>query len=221
MIKKIMVSITALLVMFTTIGNVSAAPLFKDVDDKYGSKAELDFLAERGIIFADPEQNFGVNEEITRLEASAMIIKALGLDTIDRPDPNFIDVTPEDEGYDIIATIADEGIVNGNANREFMPNDKLTRGQMAVILVNAFELKGTSEHAFKDVDSTYWASDSIKTLFANEITTGYPNNTYKPTAFITKANFSVFLARILNPKFKQHPVCTKLTVKRRLSSMCR
>ena len=52
--KKIMVFFTALLVMFTTIGNVSAAPLFKDVDDKYGSKAELDFLVERGIIFADP-----------------------------------------------------------------------------------------------------------------------------------------------------------------------
>ncbi len=112
-----MLFFTALLVMFTTLGTVSAAPLFKDVDDTYGAKAELDFLAERGIIFADPAQNFGVNEEITRLEASAMIIRALGLETVDRPDPNFTDVTPEDEGYDIIATITDEGIVNGNARR--------------------------------------------------------------------------------------------------------
>ena len=79
-----------------------------------------------------------MNEEITRLEASAMIIRALGLETVNRPDPNFIDVTPEDEGYDIIATIADEGIVNGNANGEFMPNNKLTRGQMAAILVKRF-----------------------------------------------------------------------------------
>jgi len=207
--KKIMVFFTALLVMFATFGNVSAAPLFKDVNDKYGSKAELDFLVERGIIFADPAQNFGVNEEITRLEASAMIIRALGLETVDRPDPNFTDITPEDEGYDIIATITDEGIVNGNAEGEFMPNNKLTRGQMAAILVKAFELKGTTEQTFKDVDSAYWASDSIKTLFANEITTGYPNNTYKPTAFITKANFGVFLARILNPEFKKQPVCYK------------
>ena len=80
---------------------------------------------------------------------------------------------------------------------------------MAAILVKAFELKGTSEQAFRDVDPAYWASDSIKTLFANEITTGYPNNTYKPTAFITKANFGVFIARILNPEFKKQPVCYK------------
>ena len=209
MAKKILAFIIALLVTFTSIGNASAAPLFKDVGDKHVSKAELDFLAERGIIVANPQQNFGVKEEITRLEASAMIIRALGLETVNRPNPNFSDVTPEDEGYDIIATIADEGIVNGNADGEFMPNNKLTRGQMAAILVSAFELKGTSEHAFKDVNSAYWASEAIKTLFANEVTTGYPNNTYKPTAFITKVNFGVFLARILNPEFKQKPVCYK------------
>ena len=47
----------------------------KDVDDTYGSKAERHFLVERGIIFVDPAQNFGVNEEITRLEASGMTIE--------------------------------------------------------------------------------------------------------------------------------------------------
>jgi gamma-D-glutamyl-L-lysine dipeptidyl-peptidase len=214
MTKKMLVFFIAFLVTFTAVGNVSAAPSFKDVGDKHGSRAELDYLAGRGIIFADPQQNFGVNEEITRLEASAMIIKALGLETVNRPNPNFSDVTPKDEGYNIIATIADEGIVNGNANGEFMPNNKLTRGQMAAILVGAFKLKGTSEHVFKDVDSVYWASGAIKTLFANEVTTGYPNNTYKPTAFITKGNFGVFLARILNPKFKQKPVCYKTDSKK-------
>ncbi|MER2090658.1 MAG: S-layer homology domain-containing protein, partial [Sporosarcina sp.] len=107
MTKKFMVFFTAFLLIFTTVGNVSAAPLFKDVSDKHASKAELDYLAERGIIFADPAKNFGVNEEITRLEASTLIIKALGLKTADRPDPNFTDVTAHDEGYEIIATIAD------------------------------------------------------------------------------------------------------------------
>ncbi|CAM3228146.1 NlpC/P60 family protein [Filibacter tadaridae] len=207
MTKKWIAVLTALFLMFTTIGAVSAAPLFKDVGDGHGSKAELDFLAERGIIFANPQENFGVKEEITRLEASAMIIRALGLETVNRPDPNFIDITPEVEGYDIIATIADKGIVNGNANGEFMPYKKLTRGEMAAILVKAFKLKGTSKHFFKDVPATYWASESIKTLFANEVTRGYPNNTYRPTAFITKVNFGTFLARILNPEFKKIPVC--------------
>ena len=84
------------------------------------------------------------------------------------------------------------GIVNGNADGEFMPNDKLTRGQMAAILVKGIRVEGRSEKTFKDVDPAYWASDLIKTLFANEITTGYPNNTYnKADIFHYKERISV------------------------------
>ena len=207
MTKRLLVSLIAFFVVFTTIGNASAAPLFKDVSDSFPTRAELAYLAERGIITADPTSNFGVNQEITRLEASEMIVKALGLSTDNRPAPNFKDISPGGKGYDAIATIADERIMGGNANGEFMPNAKLTRGQMAAILVSAFKLEGTSDYTFRDVPSTYWASDAIKTLFAANVTTGYPDNTYKPTAFLTKANFAVFLARILNPDFNQTLSC--------------
>src|SRR4051794_34763369 len=142
MTKRLLVSLIAFFVVFTTIGNASAAPLFKDVSDSFPTRAELAYLAERGIITADPTSNFGVNQEITRLEASEMIVKALGLSTDNRPAPNFKDISPGGKGYDAIATIADERIMGGNANGEFMPNAKLTRGQMAAILVSAFKLEG-------------------------------------------------------------------------------
>lgn len=207
MTKRLLASLIAIFVVFTTMSGASAAPLFNDVGDNYGTRAELDYLAKRGIIVADPTVNFGVNEEISRLEAAEMIIKALGLEMDNRPTLNFTDVTVEDEGYSIISTIVGAGIMGGNADGEFKPYDKLTRGQMASILVTAFQLEGTSPNVFRDVDSIYWASEAINTLYANEITTGYSNNTYKPTAFITKANFATFLARILNPDFKQAKVC--------------
>ena len=121
-----------------------------------------------------------------------MIVKALGLETDNRPAPKFKDVSPETEGYDIIATIADEGIMDGNADGEFLPNDKLTRGQMAAILVSAFKLEGTTDYTFRDVPSAYWASGAIQTLFAANVTTGYPDNTYKPTAFIYEGEFCRF-----------------------------
>ena len=94
-------------------------------------------------------------------------------------------------------------------NGEFKPNDKLTRAQMATILVGAFDLKGTTTYSFRDVSTAHWASSSIKTLFANEITTGHLDNTYKPSASITRAQFAVFLARVINPDFKQTLACYK------------
>ena len=207
MTKRLTALFIAILFTFTTFGSASAAPIFKDVSDKHSAKAELDYLAERGIIQADPNVAFGVNEEITRLDASEIIIKALGLDMENRPAPDVIDVTPESVGYDIIATIVDAQIMNGNENKEFMPDAKLTRAQMAGILARAFDLSGTTDYLFRDVNKNHWATDSIKALFVNGVTTGYEDNTYKPSSFITRAHFSVFLARILNPDFKKEIAC--------------
>ncbi|MBE1555358.1 S-layer homology domain-containing protein [Sporosarcina limicola] len=209
MTKKLLPYLLAILLVFTTFGTALAAPLFKDVGDNYWAKAELDFLIKRGIIIGNSTANFGVNEEIRRLEASEMLIKALKLDTNNRPALNFIDIKQGEPGYAIISTIVDEGIMNGTAEGEFKPNDNLTRAQMAAILARAFDLKGSSASDFRDVSAKHWASSFIKTLSANEITTGYSDNTYKPAASITRAQFSVFLARILNPDFKQPIACYK------------
>ena len=210
MMKKYLPFFIVFLLLFTATGSVSAAPLFKDVDDNYWAKAELAYLVEQGILIGDATTEFGINKEITRLQASEMIVKARGLDTTNRPAPHFKDVKPGDDGYAIIATIADEGIMTGTAEGEFKPDAKLTRAQMAKILVIAFDLKGTTAYSFRDVSLKNWASDFIKTLLVNEVTTGYGDNTYKPGISITKAHFSIFLARILQPDFKQSLACHKL-----------
>ncbi|BAQ12021.1 NLP/P60 family protein [Bacillus sp. OxB-1] len=207
--KKLLLPLLAIFFTFANFVPVSAAPLFQDVPDQHASKAELDFLAELGIIEPNPSKTFGVNQAITRLEASEMLVRALQLDTADRPDPVMKDVQSGDRGYAVIATVVDERIMAGNLNGEFRPNDKLTRAQMAAILVKAFDLKGTTAYTFRDVDPSHWAADSIKTLFVNQVTTGYPDNTYKPGASITRGHFATFLARILNPAFKQTISCYK------------
>ena len=180
----------------------SAAPLFPDVGESHSSKAEIEYLASQGIVTAMPDGTFGAGKLITRLEASEMIVKALQLPVEDLPDVTFADVSPGDEGYATVQAIVAAGIMGGNEQREFKPQDNLTRGQMASILVNAFDLKGTSDYLFRDVNPTYWAAPSIQTLFANGVTKGYEDNTYKPTGFLTKSHFAVFLARILNPDLK-------------------
>ncbi len=44
MTKRLLVSLIAFFVVFTTIGNASAAPLFKDVSDGFPTRAELDIF---------------------------------------------------------------------------------------------------------------------------------------------------------------------------------
>ena len=144
-----------------------------------------------------------MQEEITRIEAVELLAKALNLDLENRPAPTFTDVTPEDEKFSYIAAIVDEGIMGGNGNGEFRPNDNLSRAQMATILVRAFGLTGTTTLSFKDIPATFWAHKEIQILIASKITTGYPDNTYRPGAFISKSKFVTLLARILNPAFRK------------------
>ena len=180
-----------------------AAPLFKDIPEDSPIIAEITYLIEKGILTSDPTTDFGGDTSITRIQAVEILINALAINLENRPTPDFVDVNPTDEYFPLIAAIVDEQIMSGNAAGEFKPNDPLTRGQMAIILTNAFKLTGTTTLSFQDVDSSHWANESIQALIANKITTGYPDNTFKPDSLTTKSNYVVFLARILNPVFRK------------------
>ncbi|MDV6378037.1 S-layer homology domain-containing protein [Sporosarcina sp. GW1-11] len=183
------------------------AAVFKDVSDQHNSAAEIRYLAEKGIIIEKSHEKFRINEPITRLEASAMIQRALKLPMANRPAVKLVDVKSSHPQYSLIATMVDEGIFMGNANKEFLPNGHLKRGQMAAVFVRAFNLTGVSTYRFRDVPASYWALKDIQTLAVRSITTGYLDNTYKPNDSLTRGHFAVFLARILEPNFRETPAC--------------
>ncbi|MDW0110229.1 NlpC/P60 family protein [Sporosarcina aquimarina] len=210
MIKRIFFPFLVVALLFTMAIPASAGKIFSDVGEQFTAKAELEFLAEQGIVTSGPTIAFGINRSITRLEASEMLVRALHLDTTNRPSPSLIDVKKDNPGYDVIATVVDEGIILGNLKKEFNPKALLTRAEMSAILVRAFDLKlpkSASPFKFVDVDQKSFAASTIRILFANNITFGYPDHTFKPTMTLTRAHFGIFLARIMNPKFQDSLTC--------------
>jgi len=205
--KRIVLSLIVAILFFFNIENITSAQTFKDVKPDYWAKPEIEYLVDNQITIGYLDGRFGINDKITRLQASTMIVRALKLDLDNRPAPDLKDVNSSMVGYAVISAIVDEGIMNGNEYAEFKPSATLTRGQMASILVKAFELQGESAYSFRDIEPSYWATSAIKTLFNNNITTGYPDNTFKPYSPITRAHFAVFLARALNPNFIQITAC--------------
>ena len=49
--------------------------------------------------------------------------------------------------------------------------------------------------SFSDVPTTHWASAEITEAVNGEITNGYDDGTFRPTASVTNGHFSAFLAR--------------------------
>ncbi|PID04896.1 MULTISPECIES: NlpC/P60 family protein [unclassified Sporosarcina] len=202
------IALTIMLVLYA-IPTTSLANVFQDVRPQHSAADEIHYLVEKEIIIEKPNTKYRVNEPITRLEASGMIQRALKIPVDNRPDAKLSDVKLSHPHYALIATMVDEGIFMGNEKKEFQPYGNLKRGQMAAVFVRAFNLTGKSTYRFRDVPTTYWGLSDIQKLSVNAITTGYLDNTFKPNQTLTRGHFAVFLARILEPDFREQPACYK------------
>ncbi|MGI8315792.1 S8 family serine peptidase [Halobacillus mangrovi] len=176
---------------------------FDDVSDGFWGKEAIEKLNVAGVINGYPNGDFGVNDEIIRADAAAMIVRAFDLDTDNPKDPGFTDVEEGDYMYEEIAAIAEAGIMNGSPDGSFDPKANLKRSEMAKIVVEAYDLKGSTSKRFEDVPLYHWAQDYINTLAANKITIGYPDGTFKPDNNTTRAEFAMFLARAEDDRFKE------------------
>ena len=101
-----------------------------------------------------------------------------------------------------IESLAAAGITAGcnpPTNNRYCPNDHLTRGQMAAMLVRALNLTATNGTDFIDDDTSIFETD-IEKLSAAGITKGCnppTNNRYCPHQRVTRGEMAAFLARAL------------------------
>ncbi len=164
---------------------------------------EILYLADKEVVYGyDHGLYFKPNDPIKRVHAVYMLLRELGITPSNPKDPGFSDVRPGSPGYEEIATAANLGIINGLPDGRFNPNGTLTRGQMAKIVTDAYHLKGTYHTNFKDVSTSHRFHSYIQALVAHNITAGYPDESFRPSANITRGQFSAFLARHLNDEFK-------------------
>jgi hypothetical protein len=76
---------------------------------------------------------------ITRAEAALMMARAKGLDKDNDFDVNkFDDVNENTHAEDAIHATREAGIFEGDKHNNFHPDDAITRGEIAAILVRAF-----------------------------------------------------------------------------------
>jgi S-layer homology domain len=199
--KKI-ISFILLIVLMTCqipfVKAVSAETTFKDVQSNFWAYKEINFLKDFNIINGYPDGTFQPNNTITRAQAAIMLKRAFNLDTSSVKDPLFKDVNKDYHAYKEIAAVVEAGFME--KGEYFRPNDYLTRGEMAKILVKAFNLKGTYNKEIKDVSNELLPY--VSALAANGITQIYEDNTFRPNNTVKRAHFAVFFSRVMNPNFR-------------------
>ncbi len=173
----------------------AAAITFKDVDSTNSHAWAISELAERGIIKGYPDGTFRWAAALTRGQAAKIIANILELDTENVVDPGFLDVKQTDEYYGAIAALKAEGIISGRPDGTYGQYEAITRGQMAKVIVEAFDLTGYLETPFKDLQGAKSFINYIGILYANGVTTGTTANTYSPLAPIKRGQFASLVVR--------------------------
>ncbi len=91
-------------------------------------------------------------------------------------------------------------VVNGFPDGTFKPNNKVTRAQMAKMIVESLNLKNVTEVVltqFSDVNTTHWFYPFVKTAVDNNIIVGYPDGTFKPNSEVTYAEATTMIVRAM------------------------
>ena len=205
-LKKIVIYFVLPFLLILTAGlNVKASEPFTDLGPVPWAEEEISFLYERGVIVGYGNGRFAPNDLITREQAALILVKELYPLETSATKLNFSDVHENSIYYNAIAVAADHGILAGYPGGVFKPHDPITRAESAKIISVAYDLTGTNAN-FTDVSNAFWAIDYINALASNQIVVGYPDHTFRPNNSITRAEFSVLFARVLDDRFKDGPV---------------
>ena len=139
--------------------------------------------------------------DITRAEVATIFFRMLTDDARDRnwsQTNDFTDV-PETAWYNnAISTLANMGILSGDPDGSFRPDDSITRAEFTKIAVSFFEVTGDYvDGTYSDVPANAWYADFIDAAVDLGLIEGYPDGTIRPQASITRAEACTIVNRTL------------------------
>lgn len=144
---------------------------------------------------------------ITRAEVATIFFRLLSDETRDlywTKSNAYADVKVGDWFNNSVSTLSNAGIINGYPDGTFRPNAPITRAEMAKVIAMFAELNKDSA-GFKDI-AGHWAEAYIKLAAGNGWIAGYPDGTFRPDQYITRAETMTMINRVLErvPSEEEH-----------------
>ncbi|WP_162616221.1 S-layer homology domain-containing protein [Paenibacillus lutimineralis] len=98
-----------------------------------------------------------------------------------------------------IKRAAANGIISGYPDGTFQPNLAVTRAEFTVMLAGALKLEGgSSSMTFVDhAQIGEWATRAVMQVVQEGIVNGYEDGSFRPSAYITRSEMAVMIARAL------------------------
>ena len=147
-----------------------------------------------------PDGTVQPNGNITREEVATALYRLLKEDvqkSITTEENNFADVAADRWSNVYVSSMANAGYIKGYEDGSFRPSNAITRAEFATLVLRFFNIGEDEKIGVPFIDIYgHWAEESI--IAANKlfIVNGYEDSSFRPDAFITRAEAMTIINRI-------------------------
>lgn len=197
--KMIMVIGAMLGSLLISTGSAAAVERFTDLQYSKWAEDSINYMAHRGTVAGAGNGKFMPERHVTRAQAVTFIVRELYPEQLQSgtEGTSYTDVPTTHPFYREIAVAELNGLASGFPDGTFHPDIVMSRAETAAFLTRAYSLvAGKQSVSLKDTEG-HWAAAPILAMSSNGLIGGYHDGTYRPNRPVTRAEFSVFLARVI------------------------
>ena len=147
-----------------------------------------------------PDSTVRPQNGITRAEVATIFFRLLTDETRNANSTksnSYSDVAAGAWYNHAVSTLSAMGIVKGDSHGKFNPNAPITRAEFAAIAARFDDKNTDTSSKFTDIAS-HWAKNEIGIAANKGWINGYPDDTFRPNQYITRAEAMTLVNRVLN-----------------------
>lgn len=185
--------------MLVWAGSAAAEERFTDLQHAKWAKDSINYMAKRGTVAGYGNGKFMPERHVTRAQAVTFMVRELYPQQLQvaTEGTNYSDVPTTHPFYREIAIAEKNGLASGFPDGTFHPDTAMSRAETAAFLTRAYSLvTGKQPASLKDTVN-HWAAAPILIMSSNGLIGGYADGTYRPNRPVTRAEFAVFMTRVI------------------------
>ncbi|MFC6333508.1 S-layer homology domain-containing protein [Paenibacillus septentrionalis] len=198
-------TVTVALEHLSTYAVLAYTKAFTDVPSTHWAARTLEVLAAKHIINGTSDTRFSPDGPTTRAEFTSLLVRALGLTNAASVVP-FEDVQAGQWFAEEVAIAYEAGLITGVSETKFDPNAKITREEMAALLVRAYEyqnsvITATGSADFMDSSSiSSWAVEEVNKAVSAGLLQGKGNGIFDPASDANRAETAQAILNLINKR---------------------
>lgn len=165
-------------------------------------------------IYGYPDNTVRPDGLITREEVAVVFYRLLEPNyraSILIGEKNFSDIDTNRWSVKHIATLSNGNIIEGYPDGNFKPKNSITRAELATIASKFDNLTYAETNSFSDIDG-HWAIKYINSAVIKGWVKGYPDGTFRPDEYITRAEFVTLVNNVLGRRIHKENILEGIKV---------